>query len=95
MSTTTWGDRIASVIPGLVISLATSLVVFASTFSNVNAKVDANSEAIKSFVPRTEHEQVYKWQEKYESEMNSRLDRLENKVDKLTDIVVQQSTKGK
>jgi uncharacterized protein YoxC len=82
-------DDIKKALPGfllgLVATIVINLVVVSAQFATVKTQVNNLQDQVKDFVPREEHNQVYKWQEKYMGDMNGKIDKLDNKVDKLND----------
>jgi hypothetical protein len=68
--------KIPSWLIGIVLSVITSIVVFNASFASYQTKVEANTEKIKNTVTQPEFRAIVDGQ-------NDRLNRIENKVDKL------------
>ena len=76
----------------IIISLVAPLIAYFLAFEieftkietrqvSTDALIKVQNEQIQTFVPRSEHQQVYEWQKKYEVQIDNRLNRLENKID--------------
>lgn len=82
-------DKLKEILPGqiitLVISLVTTMVVFAGTFSSLRAEVNNNTELIKKKVDETEYKALLNGQERMNINFEKRFDRLEQKIDRLNE----------
>ena len=85
-------DKFKEILPGqiitLVISLVTTLVVFAGTFSSLRAEVNNNTELIKKKVDETEYKALLNGQERMNVNFEKRFDRLEQKIDRLNERAI-------
>jgi hypothetical protein len=80
-------DKLKDVLPGTIVSLVitfvTTAIVFWGNYSALKAEVINNTELIKNKSDRKDLEFVIKSNEKLLQGIDKRLDRLENKVDKV------------
>lgn len=80
-------DKLKDVLPGTIVSLTitfvTTAIVFWGNYSALKAEVINNTELIKNKSDRKDLEFVIKSNEKLLQGIDKRLDRLENKVDKV------------
>jgi hypothetical protein len=81
------GDMVIGAIPGLVISIVTTVIVFSGTFSGLSTRVDANTDKLKNVVYQNEFKAVIDGQKEMADAMNKRLDRMEEKLDRINERI--------
>lgn len=79
--------KFKEILPGVVVSLVissvTSLIVFSSTFSTLQANVMYNTEQIKGKVSKEQFEAILRGQEKMGETVDKRLGKIEDKLDRI------------
>lgn len=82
-------DEVTKLAVPIMVALVTSLITVAYFTGGVSARVTVNEEKLSHMVPRSEVESITKWQIKYEDTFDTRMNRLELKLDKLVEIDLQ------
>lgn len=82
-----FGEIVLGALPGLVISIVTTVIIFSGTFSGLSTRVDANTEKLKNVVYQSEFKAIIEGQKDMANAMNKRLDRMEEKLDRINEKV--------
>lgn len=78
-------EEIKKAIPGLLITIFFSLLSVMIVFGDYRTKVDAHEQRLSKVVYQGEFKAIIEGQEKLSNEFKNRMDRLENKVDRLSE----------
>ena len=84
-------DKFREILPNtimtLLITLVSTMVVFWGNYSSLKAEVVNNAELLKSKTDRKEFDLIIQSNEKMSQIIDKRLDRLENKIDRINERI--------
>ena len=78
-------DKLKDILPGIIVSFIissiTSIIVFSSTFSTLQANVLYNTEQLKYKVNKEQFDAILKGQDKMVDVLDKRLGKIEDKLE--------------